>query len=175
MAGQHDTTAHTQAKIAHIFLQTLPWLFSLVSHFDDASDRLLATSVLSNIDRYTRHQTRQQTHSVALRHFRDRANSLDDQLSRGQRQLEASKIKMGMQIDDIAWKNLLIESQVLVSKEHVKWNFEAILEIVEGPLLHPVRLNEAIKGTKFLRRLMSFFYPFERRYSDLENSPVRSF
>ena len=79
---------------------------------------------------------------------------------------------MGMQIDDITWKNLLIESQVLVSKEHNKWNYDAILEAIEGPLLNPSRLNEAIKGTKFIRRIAAFFYPFERRYSELDNTPV---
>lgn len=144
----------------------------MAAHFDDTTDRLQSTSLLENIDKYNRQQARQQKVLQAIQNTRARANSLEDPLSRGQRHVENSKIRMGMQIDDLAWKNLLLESQVLLTKEHQKWNYEAILEAVEGPLLNPARLNEAIKGTKFLRRIITFFHPFERRYSDLENSPV---
>lgn len=144
----------------------------MASHFDNMKDRLQSTTLLENIDRYNRQQARQQKVILAIQNTRARANSLEDPLSRGQRYVENSRIRMGMQIDDLAWKNLLLESQVLLTKEHQKWNYEAILEAVEGPLLNPARLNEAIKGTKFLRRIIAFFHPFERRYSDLENNPV---
>lgn len=146
----------------------------MAAHFDDVTDRLQSTTLLENIDRYNRQQARQQKIILSIQNTRNRANSLEDPLARGQRHVENSRIRIGMQIDDMAWKNLLLESQVLVTKEHQKWNFEAILEIAEGPLLNQARLNEAIKGTKFLRRIMAFFYPFDRRYSDLENSPVSS-
>jgi rapamycin-insensitive companion of mTOR len=153
-------------------LQTLPHVFSMASHFDDAKDRFQSTSLLQNIDKYNRLQARQLKVLQAIQNTRARANSLEDPLSRGQRHVENSKIKMGMQIDDVAWKNLLLESQVLLTKEYQKWNYDAILEAVEGPLLNPARLNEVIKGTKFLRRVITFFHPFERCYSDLDNSPV---
>ena len=144
----------------------------MASHFDDVSDRLLGTDALGNISRYTQHQVRQLKIHLAVQATRNRANSLEDPLSRGQRQIENSKIRQGMQIDDIAWKNLLIETQVLVIKEYQKWNYDAVLEAVEGPLMNPSRLNEAIKGTKFLRRVITFFHPFEKQYSDLPNSRV---
>lgn len=152
--------------------QTLPRIFNMASHFDDLKDRMQSTSLLENIDKYNRQQARQQKVLQAVQSTRARANSLEDPLSRGQRHVENSKIRMGMQIDDLAWKNLLLETQVLLTKEYQKWNYDAILEAVEGPLLNPARLNEAIKGTKFLRRVTSFFHPFERKYSDLENNPV---
>lgn len=160
-------------NISNSFEQTLPRIFNMASHFDDLQDRMQSTSLLKNIDKYNRQQARQQKVLQAIQNTRARANSLEDPLSRGQRHVENSKIRMGMQIDDLAWKNLLLESQVLVTKEYQKWNYDAILEAVEGPLLNPARLNEAIKGTKFLRRITTFFHPFERRYSDLENNPVR--
>lgn len=153
--------------------QTLPRLFAMASHYDDIGDRLRATGALQSIDKYTRQQTRQQATLVSIQNSRNRANSLDDPLTRGQRQIENSKIRMGMQIDDTTWKNKLLETQILVHKEHTKWNYDAILEIVEGPLLNPARFNEAVRGTKFMRRLITFFYPSERRYSDMDNTPVR--
>lgn len=47
---------------------------------------------------------------------------------------------------------------------------DALLELVQGPLLNPKRLDEALKGTKFLKRLMSFFRPFKYRFSDVKNT-----
>lgn len=55
---------------------------------------------------------------------------------------------------------------------HTKWNFEVLSALVEGPLLNPKRLEEAMKGTKFGRRLMPFFWPRSRRFSNMEKVPV---
>ena len=41
-----------------------------------------------------------------------RANSVEESVRRGQRQAEQSKLKLGMQIDDKSFQNLLLESQV---------------------------------------------------------------
>ena len=82
------------------------------------------------------------------------------------------KIKMGMQIDDRTFQNLLMETQVMLTKDHTKWNFEVLMDLIEGPLLNPKRLEEAIKVTKFGRRLMSFFHPFSLRFSDIKKSKV---
>ena len=150
--------------------QSLPRLFAMVSDYDDTGDRSLATSVLQSIDKYVRQQTRQKS-LVSVQHTRARADSLDDSLTRGQRHVESSRIRQGMQIDDLAWKNLLLESQVLTTKEWQKWNFDAVLAAFEGPLLNAARLNEAIKGTKFVRRVMAFFYPFEGPFPSLDNVP----
>lgn len=150
--------------------QSLPRLFAMVSRYDETSDRNLATSVLQSIDKYVRQQISPASRS-ALQTTRLRSDSLDDPLTRGQRHVENSRIRQGMQIDDVAWKNLLLESQVLTTKEWQKWNFEAILAAFEGPLLNAARLNEAIKGTKFIRRVMAFFYPFEGPFPSLDNVP----
>jgi rapamycin-insensitive companion of mTOR len=61
----------------------------------------------------------------------------------------------------------------MLTKDHNKWNFETLLDLVEGPLLNPKRMEEAIKlSSKFLRRLMNFFHPFNHRFSDLERNKV---
>lgn len=63
--------------------------------------------------------------------------------------------------------------QVIVTKDFAKWNFESLQELLEGPLLNPKRMEEAIKGSRFIRRLMSFFHPFNHQFSDLPRTKVR--
>ena len=53
-------------------------------------------------------------------------------------------------------------------RDHTKWNFDALQEVVEGPLLNPKRLEEAIKILKFVRGFLKFFHPFEHRFSDMK-------
>jgi large subunit ribosomal protein L17e len=64
--------------------------------------------------------------------------------------------------------------QVLYTKDHTKWNFDLLMEIVEGPLLNPKRLEEVFRVSKFGRRLLSFFHPLNRRFSDIKKTRVRS-
>lgn len=60
----------------------------------------------------------------------------------------------------------------MLTKEHTKWNFETLQDLIEGPLLNPKRLEEAIKVSKFVKRLMSFFHPFSHRFSDVKKTKV---
>jgi hypothetical protein len=62
--------------------------------------------------------------------------------------------------------------QVMLTKDHNKWNFETLLDLIEGPLLNPKRVEEAIKLARFMKRLMSFFYPFNHRFSDIDRTKV---
>ena len=101
-----------------------------------------------------------------------RANSAEDAVRRGQRQVEQVKIKMGMQMDDKTFQSALLETQVMLTKDHNKWNFEVLLDLIEGPLLNPKRMEEAIKVSRFIRRLMSFFHPFSHRFSDMYNDKI---
>lgn len=52
----------------------------------------------------------------------------------------------------------------------MKWNWESLHEMVQGPLLNPKRLEEAIKVTKFMKRLMSFYRPFKFKFSNVKNT-----
>ena len=62
--------------------------------------------------------------------------------------------------------------QVMMTKDHTKWNFDSLLDLIEGPLLNPKRMEEAIKVSRFIKRLISFFHPFSRRFSDLPRAKV---
>jgi len=103
--------------------------------------------------------------------------------------VEQVKIKMGMQMDGEAFRATLLETQVrhsclcalciltvfqvMLTKDHTKWNFDSLLDLIEGPLLNPKRMEEAIKVSRFIRRLTSFFHPFNHRFSDLQRTKVR--
>ncbi|KZS99473.1 uncharacterized protein LAESUDRAFT_816934 [Laetiporus sulphureus 93-53] len=58
-------------------------------------------------------------------------------------------------------------SKVMTTKDPLKWNFDILQELVEGPLLNPKRMEEAIRVTRYMRKLMVFFHPFSHRFSDL--------
>ena len=60
----------------------------------------------------------------------------------------------------------------MTTKDHTKWNFETLQAVIEGPLLNPKRLEEAIKVSRFVRRLMSFFLPFNHRFADIKRARV---
>lgn len=79
---------------------------------------------------------------------------------------------MGMQMEDKHFQSLLNETQVLITRDHNKWNFDILMAVVCGPLLHPRRLEEALKASKFGRRLLSFFHPQNRRFSDIKKTKV---
>jgi rapamycin-insensitive companion of mTOR len=44
------------------------------------------------------------------------------------------------------------------------------LKIIEGPLLNGKRLDEAIKASKFIKRLMSFYRPFKYKFAEIRNT-----
>lgn len=79
-----------------------------------------------------------------------------------------------MQMDDKTFQNSLLETQVMLTKDHAKWNFDILQELIEGPLLNPKRMEEAIKGARFIKRLMAFFLPFNHRFSDMHRIKVSS-
>jgi rapamycin-insensitive companion of mTOR len=60
----------------------------------------------------------------------------------------------------------------MYTKDPSKWNYEILMEVVEGPLLNPKRFEEAFMVSKFGRRLLSFFHPLSRQFSDMRATAV---
>jgi hypothetical protein len=60
------------------------------------------------------------------------------------------------------------QSGVLQQKEYKKWNWPVINEILEGQLLTPARLEEVMKKTKFIKRLLNFFMPSKQHFINME-------
>lgn len=165
---------------AHV--QSLPHLFSLASSFDLLMPRLSASAALSSVDSINRNRARLLTNVQQPSQKRMRSDSLEDQGNSSatiRLQVERSKMRAGYQIDDVSFRNLLVESNVLQNMNNASsmlsfstWNVEVIIDLLEGALLNSRRLEEVIKGTKFLRRLMTFFHPLERKYADLPRTPA---
>lgn len=86
--------------------------------------------------------------------------------------MEQAKLKLSMQMDDRTFQTALIETQVSATKDHTRWNFDVLHELIEGPLLNPKRMEEAIKVSRVVRKLMQFYHPFAHRFSDLSKSAV---
>ncbi|KAJ1038031.1 hypothetical protein NDA10_005530 [Ustilago hordei] len=157
-------------------IHSLPRLFSLAADFrlDKSDERQAAASALSSIDVANRHRAHHEaiTSAAALSGTvqttaRDRSNSLEESMRRGQRQVEKTKMRMGMQIDDLQFRNMMVGTQILVTKDHTKWNLDTLTEMLEGPLLNPKRLDEVAKGTKLLKRLLAFYHPFALRFASI--------
>ena len=83
------------------------------------------------------------------------------------RSYTADKLKAKMQMDDRTFQANLLDTQVMLTKDHNKWNFETLQDLVEGPFHNPKRMEEAIKVSRYVKKLMSFFHPFAHRFSDL--------
>ena len=77
-----------------------------------------------------------------------------------------------MQMDDKTFQAFLLDTQVMLTKDHGKWNFDTLQELVEGPLHNPKRMEEAIKVSRYIRKLMSFFHPMAHRFSGLPKTKV---
>ena len=84
--------------------------------------------------------------------------------------IEQAKPKYSPMIDEATFRNLLLDTQVLNTVNYSKWKWDLIHRIIEGPLQNPKRLDEAMKGSKFIKRLIAFYRPFKYRYSTIRNS-----
>ncbi|KAK4186627.1 Rapamycin-insensitive companion of mTOR, N-term-domain-containing protein [Podospora australis] len=80
------------------------------------------------------------------------------------------KSNTAVNFDDATFRQLLIDSVVLNSSNYTKWNWDVILKLIEGPMTNGKRLEEAVKASKFLKRIMSFYRPFKYRFSALKSS-----
>ncbi|KAF4988408.1 hypothetical protein FGRMN_9791 [Fusarium graminum] len=83
---------------------------------------------------------------------------------------EAPKSHQSLVFDDATFRQLLIDSNVLNSSNYTKWNWETIIKIIDGPLQSGKRLEEAIKASKFMKRIISFYRPFKYRFAQVKNT-----
>ncbi|KAL2912185.1 hypothetical protein HK105_208318 [Polyrhizophydium stewartii] len=146
-------------------VQSLPSLFRLATNFHDEGRRHLATSKLSQILNISRSAASAKTTMPAhpgLLSFNCVA----------QTRLDCIRVHAGLQIDEAQLRNMLNDSEVIGAKDFTKWNWDIIDDIVSGPLLNPKRYDDLVRNTKFVSRLIAFFRPTSRQFSDMpRNSP----
>ena len=86
------------------------------------------------------------------------------------RQNESTKPKLSVEMEELQFRALILDTQVLSSSNYLKWKWDLINDIIEGPLLNPRRLEEAFRATKFMKRLIGFYRPFKHRFADERNT-----
>ena len=142
-------------------LQILPDLFRSATRFG-SEDRAQAVSTTYQIDSVNRTLYRSAGSNAA------KPTTLDD--IHGLRTSDQPKIQFSANIDEAQFRSLLLDSQVLNTVNYSKWRWDLIQPMIEGPLTNPKRLEEAMKATKFVHRLLGFLRPFKFRFSDAKNT-----
>ncbi|PQE16722.1 cytosolic regulator pianissimo protein [Rutstroemia sp. NJR-2017a BBW] len=145
-------------------LQLLPELFAAASQFG-SNDRFVATSTvyqISSVSRTLYRSAPSVSTTLSLNHSSENLTSMGDQ----------PKSNPNVSFDEATFRQLLLESQVLSSTNPIKWKWDVILRIIEGPLLNGKRLDEAVKASKFIKRIMSFYRPFKYKFSEVRNTRV---
>ena len=147
-------------------LQLLPELFAAASHFGD-QERFDATGTVYQISSVSRTLYRSApsiatTLATSINNSNDNLVSLEEQ----------PKNNPNLTLDETTFRQLLVETQVLSSTNPTKWRWEIILKIIEGPLLNGKRLDEAIKASKFIKRIMSFYRPFKYKFAEVRNTRI---
>lgn len=88
--------------------------------------------------------------------------------------VEQVKLKLGMQLDDAHFRQMLLDTQVLTTNNYTKWQWDKLYELFQGPLMNQKRLDESIKGIRFLPRLFGFYRPSKQKFSTIKNTKVYS-
>ncbi|KAI9846768.1 MAG: hypothetical protein M1837_003617 [Sclerophora amabilis] len=146
-------------------LHMLPTLFSSASDFG-GRNRFLATSTVYQIDSVNRTLHRSgAAATLSLTRLEERSERQDPSIS-----TDPAKATTTVQVDEGQFRTLMVESQVLSTANFYKWKWNVLQAIVEGPLLNAKRLDEAIKATKFMKRLVGFYRPFKYRFSNMKNT-----
>lgn len=145
-------------------LQLLPQLFAAASRFGD-EEHFIATGTVYQISSVSRTLYRTAPSATAalassMNNSNDNLVGLDDQ----------PKSNLGVAFDEATFRQMLVETQVLSSTNATKWKWDIILKIIEGPLLNGKRLDEAIKASKFIKRIMSFYRPFKYKFAEVRNT-----
>jgi rapamycin-insensitive companion of mTOR len=147
-------------------LQLLPELFADASQFG-VEKRFIATGTVYQIDSVSRTLYRSASTTTGGLIKSSSNSSSTDNLNRFDEPVKATSIAT---FDEATFRQMLLDSQVLNSSNFRKWNWDVILSIIEGPLLNGKRLDEAIKASKFIKRIMSFYRPFKYKFAEEQNT-----
>ncbi|KAL2836184.1 Rapamycin-insensitive companion of mTOR, N-term-domain-containing protein [Aspergillus pseudodeflectus] len=158
--AHHSLPQNVSAK-----LQVLPHLISPAITFD-VENHDVSTSTIYQIESINRTLAR----SLAGVPNGAGRYSVDVDISATLLSPDQNKDKLSPALDETQFRNAILETHVLNTVNYIKWKWDLIHKIVEGPLTNPKRLDEAIKGSKFMKRLMGFYRPFKYRFSMLPNT-----
>eukprot|EP00004_Rigifila_ramosa_P013527 TRINITY_DN3004_c0_g1_i1.p1 TRINITY_DN3004_c0_g1~~TRINITY_DN3004_c0_g1_i1.p1 ORF type:complete len:1085 (-),score=258.97 TRINITY_DN3004_c0_g1_i1:103-3207(-) len=160
-------------------MQTLPTLVNDAAFFSlDPADRSLrsrASTMLNNLHQFLRTKKTQSNSLydfhlsliVTGAHKWRRVKGVDRSMDR----VDDLKSKIDSMMDDPQFFAQVKESMVIDVKDHGKWNWAIISELLEGPLLNnPARLSLCLKN-KFFKRLLSFYKPEKKLFVNQPYTP----
>jgi hypothetical protein len=145
-------------------LQVLPQLLQSAAKWG-TEDRFVAIGTIYQVDSVNRTLYRSgptSTHTSKT--------STGNDSSATTRQTDQNKAQAAMQMDEGQFRNLMLDTQVLNTVSFTKWRWDLIQSIIDGPLLNAKRLDEAMKATKFIHRMLGFYRPFKYRFSEIKNT-----
>ncbi|EPZ37073.1 hypothetical protein O9G_005039 [Rozella allomycis CSF55] len=132
---------------------SLPELFEMAASFFGDRNRHLATSALTHID------------SV----FQFYSKNAVENVPKFRQQGHFDPLKFRALINDSQVFLLFECIQVLVSKDYREWDWNVIVELLQGYLQNSKRVKEVIQNTKFIKRLLSFLRPSNKQFSKLSS------
>ncbi|KAI7190457.1 hypothetical protein KC363_g4384 [Hortaea werneckii] len=142
-------------------VQAMPGLFELATNFS-SEERFQAVATCYQVDSINR---------TLYRSTSGQDNSLkpaeDGSASRAR---ATSKSQVNAVMDETQFRARMIDTQVLSSVNYTKWDWNLINDLIEGPMVHPKRLQEAMITSKFVHRLLGFLRPFKYRFSEAPNT-----
>lgn len=145
-------------------LQVLPHLIAPAVRYElDNHD--VSTATIFQIESINRTLARSGAYNSAAGRY-----NIDADLSASLLPGEQGKEKLSPAMDEQQFRNAILETHVLNTVNYLKWKWDLIHRLVEGPLTNPKRMDEAIKGSKFMKRLIGFYRPFKYRYSMVPNT-----
>jgi len=147
--------------------QVLPALLS-ESIEGDTDEGSVATGTIYQI--YSVNRTMQRSGLTAKTPQSYTSGNGNTEISSASRSSEPAKSKLSVDIDELEFRALLLETQVLTTANYLKWKWDLIQDLINGPLLNPKRLEESIKASKFMKRLIGFYRPFKYRFSEARNT-----
>lgn len=145
-------------------LQVLPELLRSAAAFS-VEERFIATGTIYQVDSVNR--TLYRSGPTTLHNLKSNMNNESDTAPR---QSDQSKAQAGMQMDESQFRSLMLETQVLNTVNFTKWRWDLIQSVIDGPLLNAKRLDEAMRVTKFVHRVLGFYRPFKYRFSEVKNT-----
>lgn len=145
-------------------LQVLPQLLHSAARWD-SEERFIAIGTIYQVDSVNRTLYRSGPTSIHT----GKSNTAGEG-GASTRQPDPSKAQAAMQMDEGQFRNLMLDTQVLNTVNFTKWRWDLIQHIIDGPLLNAKRLDEAMKATKFVHRMLGFYRPFKWRFSEIKNT-----
>ncbi|KAF2500276.1 hypothetical protein BU16DRAFT_556752 [Lophium mytilinum] len=145
-------------------LQVLPQLVQNAAKFD-MEERFIATGTIYQVDSVNRTLFRSGPTT-----FQNTKSNSNKESEPNPRPSDQSKLQAGMQMDESSFRALMGDSQVLATVNYGKWRWDLIQAIIESPLLNPKRLDEALKTSKWVHRVLGFYRPFKYRFCEVKNT-----